>query len=51
MFAARFASEKGFDVIFDTSKDLPIELQNVACEDVTSEFIDRYNQQLAKAQK
>lgn len=50
-FAAKFASETGFDVIFDSATNLPTELKNLVCNDVTTDFIDRYNQQAAKAQK
>ncbi len=50
-FAAKFAAATGFDVIFDSARDLPTELSNLVCRDVTSDFIDRYNQFLVKEQK
>ena len=50
-YAAKFASETGFDVIFDSATNLPTELKKLVCNDVTKDFIDRYNQQAAKAQK
>lgn len=48
-FAAKFASETGFDVIFDSARNLPPELRNLTCKDVTSDFIDRFNQNAANS--
>ena len=50
-FAASFASERGYDVILDSSKNPPTELRNLACKDVTSDFIVGFNHQRVKAQK
>jgi hypothetical protein len=50
-FAANFASEGGFDVILDSSKNPPTEIRNLACKDVTSDFIGSFNRQTVKAQK
>lgn len=50
-YAAKFASETGFDMIFDSAINLPPELSNLVCRDVTSDFMDRYNRHLVKVQK
>jgi len=40
----KFADEKGFQIILDSSKTMPDELKNFQFQDVTKDFISYYNQ-------
>lgn len=42
--AQSFADEKGFNIIFDSSKKLPNELERFQIKDVTKDFISYFNQ-------
>jgi hypothetical protein len=39
----RYALNNGFSVIFDSSKSLDPEIEKLACEDVTDDFIVEFN--------
>lgn len=46
MFAEEYAVKHNLSLILDSSKTLPPSLQSVACEDITKEIIQRFNQYL-----
>lgn len=46
-----FSKNKGFNIVFDSSKKLPQQLQNVDSKDITEEFIQYFNNKYPKIEE